>query len=83
MYFIFLGPNMASKRKNESDKGGYRRKIQTVDLEKKMSVVAGNHCINIYKVFLTYSVVARMEPCCNLRSICVHMESTLELITAQ
>jgi hypothetical protein len=37
---------MASKRKSESDKGGYRRKIQTVDLEKKMSVVVGSHCIN-------------------------------------
>jgi hypothetical protein len=44
MYFVFLGPNMASKRKNESDKGGYRRKRQAVDLEVKMSVVAGSHC---------------------------------------
>jgi len=68
---------MASKRKSKSDKGGYRRKRQTVDLEMKMSVVAGSHCIYIYKVFLTYSVVAGMEPCCKLRSICIDMESTL------
>jgi hypothetical protein len=25
MCFIFLGPNIASKRGSESDKGGYRR----------------------------------------------------------
>ena len=53
MYFIFLGPNMASKRKSGSDKGGYRRKRQTVDLEMKMSVVAGSHlcvcvCVCVY-----------------------------------
>jgi hypothetical protein len=30
--FIFLGPNMANKRKSESDEGGCRRKRKPVDL---------------------------------------------------
>jgi len=39
--------------------------------------------VRVCVCILTYRVVARLEPCCKLRSICIHMESTFELSTAQ
>ena len=97
MYLIFLGPNMASKRKSESDKGGYRRKRHTLDFEVKMSVVAGGHCIYIRYFWLTvwllkwnpvvswgafvYTWKVHWDNHCTATHSCKHYETYFEVVT--